>query len=190
MGKNPKPKTGKHPDSIKLEQEAFRDHYTKDHNPLNVLLAFNHAHEEGIPLSDWVVDRLYVAFSLYLEDRNKASLDSLLGLTPRGPGTVKDRWQTRNRNIQLAAHIDSLVRKGMRVEDATFLVWYYFRNPKEPVPSTDKLRIMYFGIRKDFQLDAIKEYPRHWLQDIFERAPNMSAKYQATIKRYSQIFVS
>lgn len=169
-----------HPTSIAGDQKAFEEHYEEDNNPLHLMHAFNHAVEYGIAIPQWVQNRIYQAFDLYMSGNN-SSLDVLLGCKKRGRGTVKERFETRGRNVELMTAMDMLIRQGMSIEDAAEVAHEYINKQGNYSPNCGKLSKMYYSKGKK-QLQAVHEYPPMWSQKVLRSAP------EAIQEKYPNIF--
>lgn len=163
-----------HPTSIAGLQEAFKEHYEENNNPLHLMLAFNHAVEHGTVIPQWVQSRIYQAFDFYMRNNN-SSLDVLLGCKKRGPRTVKERFETRGRNVELMTTMDALVRQGMHVEDAAIIAHEYVHKQGNYSPNPEKVRQMYYSGWKK-RLQGITQYPPLW--DFLRSVPDaIKGKY-------------
>jgi hypothetical protein len=181
----PKIKAGmshNHPTSIAGAQEAFRKQFEEDNSPITLMLAFNHAVEYATAIPQWVQNRIYQAFDLYMSSHN-ASLDILLGCKKRGPHTAKERFETKGRNIKLMTAMDMLIRQGLRVEDAALAAHDYIRNQGDYTPNPDKVRTAYYsGWNK--RLQTVTEYPSSWVKEVLQSTT------EKIRKRYPDIFNS
>lgn len=167
-----------HPTSIASLSKVFKKNYEKDNDPLTLMLAFNHAVEYGIPIPQWIKNRIYQAFDLYI-NTDSPPLDILFGCKKQGPWTVKERFKTKGRKVKLMMTMDALIRQGMRVEDAAIVAHEYIHNRGDYSPTPEKVRQMYYSGGKKM-LQAVTQYPPLW--DVLRSAP------EAIKKRYSDIF--
>lgn len=170
-----------HPKSIAGSQEAFKEHYKEDNNTQHLMLAFNHAVENGIPIPQWVIDRVYEAFNCYMDDNNNPSLDVLLGCKKRGPWTVKERFKQRGKKVDLMTAMDILKRQGIRVVDAAVVAHEYIHNRGSYVPNPEKVRTMYYSEWKK-KLQKICEYPQDMIEAVLQSAP------EEIQRKYPRIF--